>query len=57
VTPLCVRSAGRVPQPLAVRADPGDTEALVGKPLADAMAAAGLVLGRFVDGRCLELGS
>jgi hypothetical protein len=39
-----------------VRADPGDTEALVGKPLADAMAA-GLVVGRFVDGRCLELGS
>ena len=57
VTPLCVMSAGPVPQPLVVRADPGDTEALVDKPLADAMAAAGLALGRFVDGRCLELGS
>jgi hypothetical protein len=57
VTPLCVRGAGPVPQPLVVRADPGDTEALVGKPLAGAMADAGLVLGRFSDGQCQELGS
>jgi hypothetical protein len=52
-----VRSSGAIPQPLAVSAGPGDTEGLVGQPLANAMTRENLVLGEFVDGRCLESGS
>ena len=57
VIPLCLRSAGVLPQPLAVRAGSDDTEALLGKPLADAMTGAGVQLGEFIDGHCFEQGS
>ena len=54
VTPLCVRSAGVVPEPLPVHADADDSEALLGKPLARAMTSADLELGDFIDGQCAE---
>ncbi len=54
VTPLCVRSAGVVPEPLPVQADADDIEALLGKPLAHAMTSADLELGDFIDGQCAE---
>ena len=54
VTPLCVRSAGVVPEPLPVRTRSEDIEALLGKPLADAMTRGNLELGDFIDGQCVE---
>jgi hypothetical protein len=37
-----------------VRAGLKDTEALLGKSLADAMTDAGVALGDFIDGSCVE---
>ena len=54
VTPLCVRSAGVVRQQLPVRTGSEDIEALLGKPLADAMTRANLELGDFIEGQCVE---
>ncbi len=54
VSPLCVRSIGAFPQPLVVRAGLKDTEALLGKSLAGAMTDAGVELGDFIDGNCVE---
>jgi hypothetical protein len=48
VTPRCVRGERRV---LPAKPDP---RFLLGRPLADEMAAAGLTVGDYVDGRCVE---
>jgi hypothetical protein len=55
VTPLCVFSGvAPVPDPLPTRASPAEIETLLGKPLADALKDADLVVGDYVDGNCVE---
>ena len=55
VTPLCVFSGDApVPDPLPMRASPARIETLLGKPLADALKDADLVVGDYIDRNCVE---